>query len=53
MFYDQLSWLQAVSELEPELAKTCESTLSSLAGLQLISAQLLASASSEPEPQQH
>jgi len=53
MFYDQLSWLQAVSELELELAKMCESTLSGLAGLWLISAQLLASAGSEPELQQH
>jgi len=53
MFYDQLSQLQVVSELEPELAETCESTLSSLAGLWLISAQLLASAGSEPERWQH
>jgi len=53
MFYDRLSWLQAVSEPELELAETCESTLSSLAGLRLILAQLLASASSELELQQH
>jgi hypothetical protein len=53
MFYDQLSQLQPVSEPEPELAKTWESPLGSLAWLRLISAQLLASAGSEPEPWQH
>jgi len=53
MFYDQLSQLQLISELEPELVKTWESPLSSLAWLRLISAQLPASAGSEPELQQH
>jgi hypothetical protein len=53
MFYDRLSRLQLVSELEPELAETCESTLSGPAGLRLISAQLLVSAGSELEQRQH
>ncbi|KIK09820.1 hypothetical protein K443DRAFT_429 [Laccaria amethystina LaAM-08-1] len=53
MFYNRLSRLKLVSGPELESAETWESPPSSLTWLQLISAQLLASAGSEPEPRQH